>query len=237
MDFFKVIFSKMLLFVLIISIVIPGNIIQQAYADDNEVPYIFIDNSTIPMVFTQGKPYYSNSGKNILNIPIRQFVEYIGGAVRWESESRVITIIHNDKIILEENVDSENSDILIDNGVSYMPLTLLTSKLGYTYTSEGKRIWVYTNPIMNQESSRLMPLPNAFTPFANSNEFLKSSPNYGLDSKGVLIYNYGSNYNAAGRQYNPAWICLYAFTLYKDFLDSGCKDQTLKISSLFRPIG
>lgn len=196
---------------------------SKANGFERVVPKIFIDDYNVPLVFTKGEPHYK--GKE-LYVPTRQFVEFVGGIIKWDSKNNITIIRDENKEIKLSG--SENKVIVDEEGVSYIPLNIIAENLGYEARVKDNEVRIFLSD--NQEIGDITvsnQAPNAFTPFSNNEDFVKSSPSYSLDSKGVLVYNYGSNYDAAGDQYNPAWISLYAFTLYNDYLNGGLTDKNL----------
>lgn len=106
-------------------------------------------------------------------------------------------------------------------------ISLLVKQFGIKQIEDNELTLANSGELNEEINLKSMPLPESFTPFMTSEEYAKSS-NYGLDDEGVLIYDYASNYNSAGIQYNPAWISQYAFTLYRDYVNSNYTDEELK---------
>lgn len=59
-----------------------------------------------------------------------------------------------------------------------------------------------------------------------------NGPNMSLGSKGELLYDYGSAYGNLGKWSDPYFTSSYALALYKEWLQSNCRDARLKESFL-----
>ncbi|MGB3837197.1 D-glucuronyl C5-epimerase family protein [Castellaniella sp.] len=55
-----------------------------------------------------------------------------------------------------------------------------------------------------------------------------SSGMFSLDEKGILVYDYGIAYGDLGKFRNPYFISNYANALYRDFINSDCKNESYK---------
>lgn len=55
-----------------------------------------------------------------------------------------------------------------------------------------------------------------------------STGGFSLDSDGILVFDYGREYNNLGKYRNPYFISNYAGALYRDYLASGCQEEELK---------
>lgn len=71
------------------------------------------------------------------------------------------------------------------------------------------------------------PAPPAFYTIGGAAGYA-SSGDFSLDSDGILIRDYHSEYNNLGKFRNPLFISNYAHRLYRDWYDGGCKDAELK---------
>ena len=216
-------FSLTLVFLFLIFAFLDCKIVL---ASDDEVSdiNIFIEDAFVPVVFTRGEPFCDN--KDNIIVPLREMVEYLGGKVDWNGNYRKINISKDDI-----SVNLTTKDFEVDKEIAYICLDTIANKLGYTIIHEGgqSRLLDKTEKLIFNRTDQAQYLhPNPFTPFADSTAFLKSSPHYGLDNDGVFIYNYGSRYQDAGQQYNPAFICSYAFSLYRDYLESNPREEKFK---------
>lgn len=55
---------------------------------------------------------------------------------------------------------------------------------------------------------------------------------FSLDNNGILVFDYGKNYNGIGKWHNPFFISNYAHALYQDWYNSDCSNETIKKSFL-----
>lgn len=55
-----------------------------------------------------------------------------------------------------------------------------------------------------------------------------TSGKHSLDKDGIVLFDYGSNYNNLGKWKNPYFNSNYANALYRDWLDTECSNDTIK---------
>lgn len=158
---------------------------------------IFIDNAKLPLYFED-------------NIYVEKDSEYINLLVPYKKMICMITDKYEKKV--QKTFDK---NVIKINGEDYIILDKLLNEIDIKgqYNKEEDTFIINLN-----ENTSEVKIQNVFTPFADSDQYLDSDDRYKLDSKGVLMFDYGDTYDVAGKQYNPSWISAYAFTLYRDFL-------------------
>jgi len=77
------------------------------------------------------------------------------------------------------------------------------------------------------EAHAQCPVEPAFYAIGNAAGYA-SSGDFSLDSDGILVRDYGSEYNNLGKFRNPLFIANYAHRLYRDWYDSGCTNSEVK---------
>jgi len=63
-----------------------------------------------------------------------------------------------------------------------------------------------------------------FTSFSSSQQLVEKS-NYGLDTNGILYYDYGSRYNSLGKYNNPTFIAKYADILFREIKNTNDEEK------------
>jgi len=234
--------------ILIVLLFIFSFDIPKVHAENRiNVPDIYIEDSILPLIFTNGNLYYENNG--LIYVPVRQIAAYLGLSLRWNQELKIVEIDDTENnrniALIDPTISNYNKlnnfkvieGLQVNNGISYFPIQLLARCMGYELDIQKESIRLYphdSKPRAKAMYNDTMPAPNPFTPFVDSNTYLMSSPHYSLDENGVLLYSYGSSYQGAGLQYNPSWISLYAFSLYRDYLKKHKTDQELKNAFLIQ---
>ncbi|MDD5586709.1 MAG: D-glucuronyl C5-epimerase family protein [Alphaproteobacteria bacterium] len=56
---------------------------------------------------------------------------------------------------------------------------------------------------------------------------MAASAPYSLDETGVLVFDYGKQYNGLGKFHNPYFITNYANLLFKEYLESNCQNASI----------
>lgn len=65
------------------------------------------------------------------------------------------------------------------------------------------------------------------TPHASADQYATSGK-FSISSDGVALFDYGDSYNGLGKWANPYFNSNFANALYRDWINSGCKDEDLK---------
>jgi len=109
-------------------------------------PYITIDFTTTKKIDTQGSKPIIKNGRTL--IPIRSFIESLGGTVEWDAKEQKVTITLNGHSVVlfigktKALVDGSPTTLdvapQIINGRTYIPLRFVSEKLGMVVDWDAK---------------------------------------------------------------------------------------------------
>jgi hypothetical protein len=72
------------------------------------------------------------------------------------------------------------------------------------------------------------PSPSKYGAVSSTASHYASKGRFSLDQDGILVIDYGKAYNNLGKWRNPFFIARYAHTLYREWYDSGCADNSTR---------
>jgi hypothetical protein len=208
--FVKMIVSRVILCLVILSLMITGNIVTAA----SNIISVVVDGKSVEFDVL---PFIDSSSRTM--VPIRMVSQEMGAHVDWNNEKQIVTIKHNTKTILlkigESKATMNGKGITLDTkavvkkGRTFVPLRFVSEALGATVKWDGKYKVVYITTKGEMESaSSLEQMIRSFESFNGTTRYNEATGN--------LLVNLGTDQKreftmkvSEGKTTNDLYITVY----------------------------
>jgi hypothetical protein len=179
----KMIVSRVILCLVILSLMITGNIVTAA----SNIISVVVDGKSVEFDVL---PFIDSSSRTM--VPIRMVSQEMGAHVDWNNEKQIVTIKHNTKTILlkigESKATMNGKGITLDTkavvkkGRTFVPLRFVSEALGATVKWEGKYKVVYiTTKEKTESTSSLEQMIRSFDSFDGTIELHERTGDFLID--------------------------------------------------------